>query len=367
MSMCLHPGIQVVKHASVSTALVGDTITYTFTVTNKGDTPLGSVTVIDPKCDAGTLAGPTGDTSADGKLGVTETWTYTCTHLVTAAGADPLVNVVTVAGTDSLGGQATDTDTVSVDIVQPYQIMGFFSPVPNSKWKLRQTVPIKFALADSNGVRLSDAAAAALVTPGNCRVKISAGSAVTVAPTCVKYDAVDHQFVFNIKLTKQGSETVTVTVSYPNTSSTTLEIGLVHDHQVGGQETKHPRTEGPPPGGPFFPTRNSARHSGTTPWRAMAVSGQLHARVDLGGVGRNRADNARDAARQFAPRSPPRSPQRTWPRITIVIMVEEGKPAPEFTTPPRTREPAFRSPSFAANPSSSIFYPRDDTPAPNLP
>lgn len=99
--------------------------------------------------------------------------------------------------------------------------MGFFSPVPNSKWKVSQTVPVKFALAGSNGVRLSDAAAAALVTPGNCRVKISAGPAVTVTPTCVRYDAVNHQFVFNLKLTTRGSETVTITVSYPNTSSTT--------------------------------------------------------------------------------------------------------------------------------------------------
>jgi hypothetical protein len=54
--------------------------------------------------------------------------------------------------------------------------------------------------------------------------------------------------------------------------------------------------------------------------------------------------------------------ERTRGPDTIAIMVEEGKPAPEFTYSPRTREPAFRSPSFAANPSSLYFYPRDDTP-----
>jgi hypothetical protein len=112
----LHPGIQVEKDADVPEAHVGETVTYTFTVTNTGDTPLSSVSVTDPKCDAAPT-GPTGDTGNDGALGTTETWTYTCTHLVTGSDPDPLHNVVTASGEDDLGGTAEDTDTADVDIV----------------------------------------------------------------------------------------------------------------------------------------------------------------------------------------------------------------------------------------------------------
>ena len=45
----------------------------------------------------------------------------------------------------------------------------------------------------------------------------------TLAPTCMKYDALSHQFIYNRRLgTKgSGSETITVTVTYPNTAATT--------------------------------------------------------------------------------------------------------------------------------------------------
>ena len=87
---------------------LGDTIEYRFEVTNEGDTPL-TVEFSDPRCDAGTLTGPTGDTDTDGKLDMSETWVYRCSHLVTAASGDPVHNTVTVKGTDSLGGPRART------------------------------------------------------------------------------------------------------------------------------------------------------------------------------------------------------------------------------------------------------------------
>jgi uncharacterized repeat protein (TIGR01451 family) len=220
----LHPNISVAKQANVTTALVGDTITYTFTVTNPGDTPLSSVTVTDPRCDSGTLSGPSGDTSNTGKLDTTETWTYHCTQLVVASDSNPIHNVVTASGQDSLGGAAgtvTDSDQKDVSVLRPYTILGFFPPLPDATWKKGRTVPFKIALA-MNGVRISDSEAAALLSP-NCRVKISASGAFALAPTCMKYDSANDQFYFNMKLTKPGAETVTVTVSYPGTSSTTTK------------------------------------------------------------------------------------------------------------------------------------------------
>jgi hypothetical protein len=96
-------------------AHVGDTITYTFDVTNVGGVPLTGVTVTDPNCNANPeLVSKTGG-NQDDTLSGDEVWHYTCQHTVTAEGPDPLPNTATVS-TDQ---EATDTDSHSVDIIHP--------------------------------------------------------------------------------------------------------------------------------------------------------------------------------------------------------------------------------------------------------
>ncbi|TXD69047.1 DUF7507 domain-containing protein, partial [Aequorivita lipolytica] len=64
----------------------GETIDYTFTVTNEGSVSLNNVTVSDPLI--ATITGPTGDTDGDGELDVTEIWLYTGTYNITQADID---------------------------------------------------------------------------------------------------------------------------------------------------------------------------------------------------------------------------------------------------------------------------------------
>jgi Domain of unknown function DUF11 len=195
----LHPAINVAKQADVASASAGNTVHYTFTVTNPGDTPLVNVVVSDPKCDSGTLSGPTGDTNSNSLLDPNETWTYTCTHKVLSTDGPVLTNTVTVTGTDPIGKQVSDNDSKSVTVLPTYTILGFFSPAPKSKWKVGTTVPVKVALA-LNGVRISDADAAALLSP-TCRVFFSAGTNDSLLPkTCMKYDSASHQFIYNWKI-----------------------------------------------------------------------------------------------------------------------------------------------------------------------
>lgn len=129
----------------------------------------------------------------------------------------PGAHAVTCTATDNAGNTGTATLTYVVE----YRILGFFSPVPGSKWKVSQTVPVKVALADAAGVRITDAEATALARA--CRVTFEVNGVRTQAAQCVKYDPLTDQFVSNWKVGKGaiGEATIVVSVSYPVTQVTT--------------------------------------------------------------------------------------------------------------------------------------------------
>ncbi len=110
----LNPGIRVVK-TGPAVSFVGATVTFTYTVTNAGDTPLANVTVTDDVCGSATYV--SGDVNSDGLLGLAETWVFTCTYTIQETDPDPLVNVATATGQDALGLQVTDEDTWQTDLV----------------------------------------------------------------------------------------------------------------------------------------------------------------------------------------------------------------------------------------------------------
>jgi hypothetical protein len=129
----------------------------------------------------------------------------------------PGVHTVTCTAKDNAG----NTGSANLTYVVEYRILGFFSPVPNSKWKVSQSVPVKVALANGAGVRISDSEAAALAQA--CRVKFQATGAQSKGPDCMKYDASTDQFIYTWKLGKNGigATTIVVRISYPNTATTT--------------------------------------------------------------------------------------------------------------------------------------------------
>ena len=102
-----------------STSLAVDTVTYTFTVTNQGNTPLTSVTVTDPLLGGLLTATPTGDTNNNTILDITETWVYVQDYVVTQSDIDTgsITNQATASGT-GVNGLVTDLSgaTVSDDI-----------------------------------------------------------------------------------------------------------------------------------------------------------------------------------------------------------------------------------------------------------
>ncbi len=111
----LRPAIAIAKAANCTEANEGDAITYTYNVTNNGDTPLSNVSVGDDK--AGDAGYQRGDTNGDNKLDVGENWVFTATYTVTDEDIDPLVNVATASGTDALGKTVSAQASASVSIL----------------------------------------------------------------------------------------------------------------------------------------------------------------------------------------------------------------------------------------------------------
>jgi hypothetical protein len=100
-------GILIEKSVTPTSGAPGDTVTYSYKVTNTGEVTLFNVLVTDDKL--GTIG-----TIASLAPGASTTLTKTTT-LPNNAGA--LTNVGTASGTDVLGRRATDTDTAVVTVV----------------------------------------------------------------------------------------------------------------------------------------------------------------------------------------------------------------------------------------------------------
>lgn len=108
------PKVVIDKVAALTQISVGDSVTYTYTVTNPGNAPLADVTVTDDKCGPVTLTG--GDADNDALLDPGETWKFTCTATLSSPGQ--ITNTGTVKGKDPIGLEVTATDTAVVSVLE---------------------------------------------------------------------------------------------------------------------------------------------------------------------------------------------------------------------------------------------------------
>ena len=111
----------IVVKAGDAIAYHGDVVSYSFSVTNTGNTPLHNVSVADDKCP-NVSAAPTSKTNDDGDAlleplganGTTpEVWVYTCSYTMGAhqpGEANPVVNTATVSALDEFDRPVGDTD-----------------------------------------------------------------------------------------------------------------------------------------------------------------------------------------------------------------------------------------------------------------
>jgi uncharacterized repeat protein (TIGR01451 family) len=125
----LHPEIDVAK-TGPAYVYHGDQITYRFTVTNPGDTPLSDVHVTDDHCspvsnDPTSKVNDNGNATLDhvgADQASPEQWIFTCSMPVpahTAGEENPIVNTATATGKDDTGKPVTATATHSTQILHP--------------------------------------------------------------------------------------------------------------------------------------------------------------------------------------------------------------------------------------------------------
>jgi uncharacterized repeat protein (TIGR01451 family) len=112
----LRPAIAITKTANCTTVHEGAEITYTYNVTNPGNTPLSSVSVSDNITSPVTYQ--SGD-NGNNKLDVAETWTFSANYAASGDDPSPLVNTATASGIDDLSQNVTAQDSASVTILRP--------------------------------------------------------------------------------------------------------------------------------------------------------------------------------------------------------------------------------------------------------
>jgi hypothetical protein len=122
---------------------------------------------------------------------------------------------VNVTGYDVAGNQTTASCTYLV----AFNFLGFLQPIPQTSYKRGSAIPVKFRLGDANRTPISDATAAALLSP-TCLITVTLDG---VAQGCPTYDALTHTFQFNVRTSKQlaaGAHTIAAIIKAPNATNT---------------------------------------------------------------------------------------------------------------------------------------------------
>ena len=119
----LNPSTLVLKEGTLQ-AHHGDPLTYTFDVTNTGNSPLHDVHVTDDRCSPVSDT-PTSKTNDDGDalLELGEHWIFTCTYNAPADHAageeDPIHNIATATALDEQDQPVSDTAEHDTDLLHP--------------------------------------------------------------------------------------------------------------------------------------------------------------------------------------------------------------------------------------------------------
>lgn len=143
------PGISLAK-TGPDTAVLGQSLVFTFTVTNRGGLPLQIQSISDDV--TGTPQRISGDTNGNNFLDLTETWLYTAGYVVPSGAPSRLVNTARITAADTFNRQVTASARHTTTIrFQPALTITKSGPITA---RVGQLVTFNFAV--SHDAALSD-------------------------------------------------------------------------------------------------------------------------------------------------------------------------------------------------------------------
>jgi hypothetical protein len=142
-------GLSLSKSADLTTASVGDSITYTYTITNTDNLTINNVSLEDD------LLGPIdlgGQTSLDAGGTITATANYTVTESDLPG---PLVNTATVSGNDEYGNTVTASATATVELSGTASLQ-LTKSADTSKAAPHQTINYTYTITNSGNITIDN-------------------------------------------------------------------------------------------------------------------------------------------------------------------------------------------------------------------
>jgi uncharacterized repeat protein (TIGR01451 family) len=207
------PAIAIDKEASVDTAHVGETITYTYTVTNTGDVKLTGIKASDDLLGAISSVATT--------LEPGQITTGTATYVVQESDLPgPLTNAVTVTGTPPV----TDTDSVSVPLTIT-RALNVVKQASVDTASVGQAITYTYTVTNTGNVSLQD------IRADDDRLGAISLATTTLAPGEITTGTATHTVVVGDLLRGPLVNTVTVTGTSPtgdvvtDTDDASVELG----------------------------------------------------------------------------------------------------------------------------------------------
>ncbi len=184
------PAISIDKSAALTTDIgedgqpgVDDTLTYTYIITNSGDTGLTNVTLSDDNQGFGTLGDFSCDTALPADMNAGDTITCSAEYIITQADVDAgsIYNLATTSGTPPLGDNVSDTDPETVDLPQDPKLdlvkTGSFNDENQDGFaQPGETISYSFTVTNTGNVTLTN------VTVTDPLITVNGGPLASLAP-----------------------------------------------------------------------------------------------------------------------------------------------------------------------------------------